>query len=186
MKQEEEQSSQERLVAPPEEQQPQPDAPLAQSLSCGVSTFLAAGVVDLVGHLGLTGLVVGGIAAYVASQHGPELLEQVRGALPTRPSSPQGEAPRTRASESGSGKRSLLDRALGRFPAHEQTGLEDAETIIVDEPEREPESSRQAQQPAQYIAHPLRLAPDLVLEANDLVGAGINIFGVKGSGKTGV
>src|SRR5712692_8568915 len=163
MKQEEAQSSEERLVAQPEEQQPkQLSAPLAQSLSCGVSTFLAAGVVDLVGHLGLTGLVVGGIAAYVASQHGPELLEQVKGALPTRPASTQGEAARTLASESGNGKRSLLDRALGRFPAHEETGLEDAETIVVDEPEREPESSRQAQQPAQYIAHPLRLAPDLV------------------------
>src|SRR5713101_3289076 len=109
MKQEEAQSSEERLVAQPEEQpQPQPGAPLAQSLSCGVSTFLAAGVVDLVGHPGLTGLVVGGIAAYAASQHGPQLLEQVKGAWPARPSSPQGEAPRTLASESGNGKRSLL------------------------------------------------------------------------------
>ena len=34
------------------------------------------------------------------------------------------------------------------------------------------------------IAHPIRLSPDLVVEANDIVGAGINIFGVKGSGKT--
>jgi hypothetical protein len=185
MKQEEAQQHNERLVAPPEEQQPQPGAPLAQSLSCGVSTFLAAGVVDLVGHLGLTGLVVGGIAAYAASQHGPQLLEQVKGAFPTRPSSPQGEAPRTLASESG-GRRSLLDRALGRFPAPEEASLEDVETILVDEPEETPVASlRQMQRPVTPIAHPIHLAPDLVLEANDIVGAGINIFGVKGSGKTG-
>src|SRR5713101_3040224 len=163
MKQEEAQSSEERLVAQPEEQpQPQPGAPLAQSLSCGVSTFLAAGVVDLVGHLGLTGLVVGGIAAYVASQHGPELLEQVRGALPTRPSYTQAEKLHSRTSRS---KRSVLDRTFGRFPAHEETSLEDAETIIVDEPEDTPMGSlRQARRPVTFIAHPIHLAPDLVLE----------------------
>jgi hypothetical protein len=189
MKQEEAQQHNERLVAPPEEeQQPQPGAPLAQSLSCGVSTFLAAGVVDLVGHLGLTGLVVGGIAAYAASQHGPQLLEQVRGALPTRPSHPQGEAPRTLASESGNGKRSLLDRALGRFPARGENGLEDVETVVVEEPRETPRASSRSFRPsvtAQVVRHPICLAPDLVLEANDIVGAGINIFGVKGSGKTG-
>jgi len=154
-----------------------------------VSTFLVAGGVDLVGHLGLTGLVVGGIAAYVASQHGPQLLEQVRGAWPARPSSPQAEAPRTLASESGTNKRSVLDRALGRFPAHEQTGLEDVETVVVDEPAETPRASSRVFRPSvipQVVRHPICLAPDLVLEANDIVGAGINLFGVKGSGKTGL
>lgn len=175
----------ERLAEQSEEQ---PPVPLAQSLSCGVSTFLAAGVVDLVGHLGLTGLVVGGIAAYAASQHGPQLLEQVRGTWPTRPSSPQGEAPRTLASESGNGKRSLLDRALGRFPIYEQASLEDVETVVVDEPRETPRASSRSFRPSvttQVVLHPICLAPDLVLEANEIVGAGINLFGVKGSGKTG-
>jgi uncharacterized protein len=132
-----------------------------------------------------TGLVVGGIAAYVASQHGPELMEQVRGAFPARSSSLQAEALRTLASESN-GKRSLLDRALGRFPAHEEPRLEDAETIIVDEPEDTlAAANRQTRRPTTHVAHPISLAPDLVLEANDIVGAGINLFGVKGSGKTG-
>src|SRR6266849_4755114 len=110
MQQEEEQQQQhhEHLVEPPEEQQR--PLPLAHSLSCGVSTFLAAGVVDLVAHLGPTGLVVGGIAAYVASQHGPELLEQVRGAWSSRPFSPPVEETRTRrmsGENGGSSKRSV-------------------------------------------------------------------------------
>src|SRR6266849_958175 len=138
--QEEEQPrSEERPEQQPEEKRP---LPLAQSLSCGVSTFLAAGIVDAFAHLGPTGLVVGGIAAYAASRHGPQLLEQVRGAWPARPSYTQAEAPRTLASESG-GRRSFLDRALGRFPTHEETGLEDAETIIVDEPDIPAAANRQ-------------------------------------------
>ena len=168
-----------------------PSLPLAQSLSCGVSTLLAAGLVDTFAHLGATGLVVGGIAAYVASQHGPELLEQVKGALPVRPFDLT-KAPRALASsEYGrGGARSLLDRALGHFPAREATDLEDDDTLIVDEGSCEDETPMETHRPTRWsapsiIAHPLRLAPDLVREANDLVGAGINIFGVKGSGKTG-
>jgi hypothetical protein len=164
---------------------PEPAAPLTEKLSFGVGTFLAAGVVDGFAHFGLTGLVVGGIAAYAASQHGPDLLEQVKGAWPAaRPFSLQAEAPRTPASEN-SRKRSVLDRALGRFPAQGAASLEDADTIIVDEPERERAASRQTRRPVTSIAHPIHLAPDFILEANEIVGAGINIFGVKGSGKTG-
>lgn len=168
------------------DQEARPSLPLAQSLSCGVSTFLAAGLVDTFAHLGPTGLVVGGIAAYVASQHGPELLEQVKGALPTRPAM-QAQAPRALASNESSrgSKRSLLDRALGHFPDDGEQP-EDADTILVDEGEEVDESPMTwSRKPAHFIAHPICLAPDLILEANETVGAGINIFGVKGSGKTG-
>ena len=87
--------------------------PLSQSLTLGVGTFLTAGVVDLLAHLGPTGLVVGGLAAYIAARHGPEIVEQVRGILPSPApgDDEQPEEPRPQRSS-----RSVLDRALGRFP----------------------------------------------------------------------
>jgi hypothetical protein len=58
--------------------------------------------------------------------------------------------------------------------------------IFVEEPEAPPpEPTGQIRQLFTEITHPIRLSPDLVVEANEIVGAGINIFGVKGSGKTG-
>jgi hypothetical protein len=183
MKQEDVAQQQQRDVAPVAAE---PAAPLTEQLGFGVGTFLVAGLVDACAHFGLTGLVVGGIVAYAASQHGPELLEQVKGALPQRPSSPRAEGPRTLAAHGG--KRSILDRTLGWFPADEDTSLDDAETLVVEELEQAPRASSRAFRPsfaAQVVRHPICLAPDLTLEANDIVGAGINIFGVKGSGKTG-
>src|SRR5260221_12119538 len=118
--------------APHNEEQPQEQPPtkLSHSLGYGAGTFLVAGMVDLLAHLGPPGLVVGGIIAYAAARHGPELVEQVREKLPS-PTSPQAARQRSNAPalrrESG-GKRTLLDRALGRFP-------EEEDTIIVEEPE---------------------------------------------------
>jgi hypothetical protein len=166
----------------PREEQPkeQPPIPLVHSLGYGAGTFLAAGMVDLLAHLGPTGLVVGGIIAYAAARHGPELVEQVRENLPS-PASPQASRQRSNAPALRRGsKRTLLDRALGRFPSAEE------DTLMVEEPAEPPvEPTRQTKQRFTAIAHPIHLSPDLVLEANEIVGAGINIFGVKGSGKTG-
>ena len=142
------------------------------------------GMVDLVAHLGPTGLVVGGIAAYVASQHGPELANRVREALPSPAPLATKQAGKAHTPRRNGGGRSLLDRALGRFPEQEAMRLEEVDTVIVDAPETTAEPSGQTKQPTTQLAHPLFLAPDLTLEANDIVGAGINIFGVKGSGKT--
>jgi|GraSoi2013_115cm_1033766.scaffolds.fasta_scaffold01999_2 hypothetical protein len=171
-------------VQQPDEEQPkeQPPTPLVHSLGYGAGTMLAAGMVDLLAHLGPTGLVVGGIIAYAAARHGPELVEQVRENLPS-PASLQA-ARKTRnapAKQSGSqSKRTVLDRALGRFPAEEE------DTLVVEEPEASPpEPARQTRRRVSEIAHPIHLSPELIVEADDIVGAGINIFGVKGSGKTG-
>ncbi len=68
-----------------DEAEQQLGVPLSHSLGFGAGTFLAASMVDLLAHLGPTGLVVGSIAAYVASRHGPELYKQVREALPSPP-----------------------------------------------------------------------------------------------------
>src|SRR5260221_237805 len=84
----------------------------------------------LAAHLGPTGLVIGGILAYIAAKHGPELTSQVRETFPSPPArQPEIGEPRQR------GKRSFIDRALGRFPKGElavaEAGAED--TIIVPE-----------------------------------------------------
>ena len=46
--------------------------PLSQTLGFGAGTFLTVGVIDLLAHWGPTGLVIGGILAYVAAKQGPE------------------------------------------------------------------------------------------------------------------
>src|SRR5690242_1661302 len=65
-----------------EGEQAMPSVPLGLSLRYGLGTFVGMGLLDLIAHFGPTGLVVGGIAAYAASQHGPELVEHLREALP--------------------------------------------------------------------------------------------------------
>ena len=54
--------SEEHLNEQPEDQpEEKPPVPLTQTLGFGAGTMLAAGMVDLVAHLGPTGLVVGGM-----------------------------------------------------------------------------------------------------------------------------
>ncbi len=120
--------SEEQLEKHLEDKKP---VPLSQTFGFGAGTFLTVGAIDLLAHLGPTGLVVGGIAAYVAAQHGPELIEQVREALPSRANGQPGEERPRR-----SGGRSLIDRALGRFPEAYPTQEEteqDAESSAPDD-----------------------------------------------------
>src|SRR5258708_26488057 len=94
---------------PQEEQRAdqQHSVPLSQTFGYGAGTFLTVGVIDLLAHWGPTGLVIGGIAAYVAARHGPSLTSQVRETLPSPPARQPGIGePRQR------GKRSFIDRAL--------------------------------------------------------------------------
>src|SRR6266700_5735798 len=100
-----------------EEEKP---SPVGQSAAFAGSTFVTMGLVDLLAHLGPTGLLVGGLASYVAWKHGPEVYEHLRDLLPP-PAAPSEEeqvaseeASAPRASRTGG--RSLVDRALGRFP----------------------------------------------------------------------
>src|SRR5436190_14727800 len=121
--------SEEQLEAQPgeklEEKQP---FPFVQSLTFGAGTFLTAGVVDLLAHLGPTGLVVGGIAAYVAAKHGPEIVEQVKELLPASSGDDAPDGPLPDSQQQRRSQRSLLDRALGRFPSTQETGWEEEPT----------------------------------------------------------
>src|SRR5260221_14709839 len=112
--------SEEHLNEPPEEK---PPVPLTQTLGFGAGTMLAAGMVDLLAHLGPTGLVVGGIAAYVASQHGPELASRVREALPSPAPLATKQAGKAHPPRRNGGGRSLLHRRLARFPRAEAMRL---------------------------------------------------------------
>src|SRR5260221_404637 len=175
--------------------------PLKQSLSFGVGTFLTVGTIDLFAHLGPTGLVIGGIAAYVAAKHGPDLASQVREVLPSPPSR------QPRIKERRRGKRSFVDRAIGRFPAQEETkqdaessAPDDDDTRIVDEADldREIEDQEEVQEPpssssteigtimirAKDPGREILLAENLGLDIDEVIEAGVFVAGMKRSGKS--
>jgi len=113
--------------------------PVKQSAAFAGSAAITMGIIDMLAHLGPTGLVVGGIASYVAWRHGPELYEQVRELLPL-PAQPGQSEP----AEQHPQRRSLLDRALGRYPeghpAPEEAEVDD--TTVVSEEELEAANPR--------------------------------------------
>src|SRR5258708_21565819 len=98
-----------------EQREDQAPVPLTQTLGFGAGTFLAAGMVDLVAHLGPTGLGVGSIAAYVASQHGPELASRVRDALPSPAPLATKQAGKANTPRRNGCARILLDTTLVRL-----------------------------------------------------------------------
>jgi hypothetical protein len=57
------------------------------SLGGAFGAFATMGLVDVLAHLGPTGLVIGGIASYVTWKHGPEVWEHLGSqiSLPTLP-----------------------------------------------------------------------------------------------------
>jgi FtsK/SpoIIIE family len=109
--------------------------PVKQSAAFAGSAAITMTIIDLFGHLGPTGLLVGGIASYVAWRHGPELYEQVRGLLPAPAQAGQSEQ-----TEKLPRQRSWLDRALGRHPEGELAPAETAadDTVVVPEEDIEP------------------------------------------------
>jgi hypothetical protein len=109
-------------------QEETPTYPLTQSAAFAGSTFVTMGLVDLVAHLGPTGLLVGGLASYVAWKHGPELYASVRRRLPSSQTSPE-HADQEEQQSRHQGGRSFLDRALGRYPETlEEDGQEEETT----------------------------------------------------------
>src|SRR5258706_3585428 len=61
---------------------------IVQQAKYAGATFATVGAVDVLAHLGPTGLFVGGLLAFVAYRHGPELVEGVRQYIPTSLSTP--------------------------------------------------------------------------------------------------
>jgi hypothetical protein len=98
-----------------------------EQITLASGTMLAATGVDLLVHLGATGLVVGGILAFAAARHGQGLYRQVQALLSPAP------APRSHPGKSRN-KRSVLDRALGRFP---DTREEEEDVVTLEEGPRD-------------------------------------------------
>jgi hypothetical protein len=93
--------------------------PVKHSAAFAGSTLVTMGLVDLLAHLGPTGLLVGGLASYVAWKHGPEIYTYVREKLPSQTPPEPSEAAEQQSHKRG---RSMMDRALGRFPDELETG----------------------------------------------------------------
>jgi hypothetical protein len=97
----------EKIVSNEEREQAEQAPPEKHSIGGAVGAFVTMGLVDVLAHLGPTGLVIGGIASYVVWKHGYEVCEQVGAQVPL-PAWPHKRA--------HTGGRSLLDRAFGRYP----------------------------------------------------------------------
>src|SRR5579859_5613586 len=95
-----------------EEEQPYP---VQQSVAFAGTTFVTMGMIDLLAHLGPTGLVLAGMAALVAYRHGPEVASQVRGIFPSPiPSDEENqEQGKPQKLVPNPGARSVLDWAIG-------------------------------------------------------------------------
>jgi hypothetical protein len=135
-----------------------------EQLTLASGTMLAATGVDLLAHLGPTGLVVGGILAFAAARHGQGLYSQVQGLLSPAPA-PAPTPPRSRPGKQS--KRSVLDRALGRFP--DALEAEEEEPLLLEEEQQAPRVAEeglphQGQQPPQAgVSLPRRLTIDEIV-----------------------
>jgi len=164
--------------------------PVKQSAAFAGSTAVTLGLVDVLAHLGPTGLLVGGIASYVAWRHGPELYEQVRQILPFPAQTGQSEPAEKLPQRSG---RSLIDRALGRFPEtlpedeqQTETQRDDPTAAIEDQAQNEAKDDTTLVYVARDPRLALSLAPRFLPDVNIVLREGIFACGCKGSGKTGV
>jgi hypothetical protein len=135
-------------------------------------TMLAATGVDLLAHLGTTGLVVGGILAFAAARHGQGLYRQVQGLFSPAPT------PAPAPPNAHPGKQSQRS-ALDRFPdTLEEEGA--AGPLLLQD--REPTwGQRRGHAGSRMLVD---LAPNVRLDVDDLAGKAILIAGIRRSGKT--
>jgi hypothetical protein len=163
-----------------EEGQARTPSSVKQSAAFAGSTLVVGGLLDMLAHLGPTGLLVSGLASYVAWRHGPDLYEQVRGLLPALPAPAEREDGEPVAqTEQATGartpaRRSLWDRALGRSPES---------AVAPETDEAEAEAAPVADAAANQQDY-LNLGPTLRPHADALLSGRKVILGVSGSGKT--
>lgn len=106
----------------------------------GTTAFLTMGGIDMLAHLGPTGLVFGGIAAIIAARHGKDILGHFKETFPVSGSEEEQEQEMTQVTPSARSHRSLADRLLGHFPDEEQAMVsEQDDSPFLDEDEDEDE-----------------------------------------------
>jgi hypothetical protein len=156
--------------------------PALPSLALGGATLLTIGGFDVLAHLGPTGWLVGGIAAIIAARHGPSIIEGAKTwlALPA-PVEDEEERPlRTPATPPALHRptrshRSILDRALGRFP--------EDEADVDDTPPRWQPAPDSRSALARHDGC-LHLGGNFFPHANSVLSKRIAILGMSGSGKS--
>src|SRR6266487_983847 len=148
--------------------------PLPVSAKFAGGTLLAVLPFDLLAHLGPTGLLVGGLASYVAWKHGPQVYDLMRDTLPFLPAlEPEENAEKKQG-------RSFWERAFGLTPS----GYED-EAASTEEGLGEDESaSKPASMTRRRASDLVDLAPDVQIHKNDLAGKAIFVCGMRRHGKT--
>jgi Helicase HerA, central domain len=90
--------------------------PLKHSAACAGTTMVTMGLIDVLAHLGPTGLLVGGLASYVAWRHGPQLYDYVRQKFPAAPAPGDEQTEPAEEEPVYTGTRSIVDRLLGNYP----------------------------------------------------------------------
>jgi hypothetical protein len=144
--------------------------PIKQSATMAGGAAVTMALVDLFAHMGPTGLLVSGLAGYVAWRHGPEIYEQVeqqvRGFIPSHPKAqePEGDQAKPAARSKG---RSFWDRALGHFPDQAEPGND--EQAIGDQA-AQPEPGNGIDQLFQTAAQNAEAAPSVErFHCNDII-----------------
>lgn len=133
---------------------------LHSPLGMGGATFATIGIVDLLGHLGPTGLLVGGLASIVAYNFGDEAVEWVKEKAGLE-SSPKAEQSSLKSVRSEEGQ--IVQPAIT------------ASAAVA--------TSRQ-DKPLTVAAGHLGLSATLQPHANSMLSKRIGMFGVPGSGKS--
>lgn len=186
------------------EQQGQKIYPLKHKLGLAASAFLPISGLDLLAHLGPTGLLIGAIAGYVAWELGPDALSGIKRELSTL-------APARVAQEKPRG-RSIPDKLLGRYPAEQETDdAMDDDYDVYDEEDGDGDGDGDEEENVRSLPHPepiarpssadyrlpivvrasdpareVLLADNLGLDIDEMIEAGVFIAGMKGSGKSTV
>jgi hypothetical protein len=154
------------------EQMEEKKYPVSVSAKFAGGTLLASLPFDLLAHLGPTGLLVGGLASYVAWKHGPEVYESLRDIVPGLPSLTQALDATNADGVSQKSGRSFIDRAMGRFPEGylERINEQSHETV--------------PSAPIGQSNDMIDLAPQLHIHKNDIIGKAIFVCGIRRHGKT--
>jgi hypothetical protein len=193
-------------------------APVLPSVGMAFSTFAAAGVVDVAAHLGPTGVFLGVVGAIVAYRHGPQTYAWLHEHFPALPLSmrtppavpePLAVAQRCAPPTDAPTRRSLLDRAFGRFPVVSEKPPH-PHAHMTPRPDSFPPSTGQStiamamaraaqtqstsplprpqvsgsEAPARPVDTRLHLAQHWHPDIEEVIGSGFVCYGVKGSGKT--
>jgi Helicase HerA, central domain len=163
------------------EQEPVKKYPVQQSATFAVSTATMAGLIDVLAHLGPTGLLVSGLAGYVAWKHGPELYEYVheqwRDTFPS--AAPSDDAPLA-TEEQGQAQertRSFWDKAFG-LPPQEASRQSEASEGGPGESDPDAEGEAYEDDGCLFLGSTLRPHADSIF-SNRLV-----ILGMPGAGKS--